>query len=383
MTPPRESGSPRAPVTATLGAALTLAGLAFGLVAALACGIGLLGLALGAVAWVELATVGGRLERAPGPARLEESEPFPLRLALRRTLVPPPGGELIDPLLDRSVPVGPRWRRRLSREIWLERPGRLHLPPARLIVRDPLGLWRRELASARSEELVVLPRVDPVRWAGPGAEPRGKSAGSGSASDATSRRGGLAQLEVDGLRPYQEGSPASRIHWPAVARTGQMIERRLIAGGEPRPLVVFDPRGGPGTNGGHKHRIDRERAMRAAASLCVELARSGGCELLVPGERRPLEIDPALRAWPEAHVRIAVSDPHAGPMMPAGMGSGPVLWVTAGRSLPPSLRRLRPGSFLITPSGSRRAAAFRVAGCFAYPATAPDVRATPITPRAA
>jgi uncharacterized protein (DUF58 family) len=371
-----EAGSPRAPATAALGAALTLVGLAFGLVSALACGIGLLGLALGAVAWVELATFGGRLERAPGPGRLEESEPFPLRLALRRTLVPPPGGELIDPLLDRSVPVGPRWRRRLSREIWLERPGRLRLAPSRLIVRDPLGLWRRELASARSEELVVLPRVDPVRWGGPGAEARGQSAGSGSASDATSRRGGLAQLEVDGLRPYREGSPASRIHWPAVARTGQMIERRLIAGGEPRPLVVFDPRGG--TSQAH-----RERAMRAAASLCVELARSGGCELLVPGERRPLEIDPALRAWPEAHVRIAVSDPHAGPMMPAGMGSGPILWVTAGRSLPPSLRRLRPGSFLITPSGSRRAAAFRVSGCFAYPAAAPGVRATPLSRTAA
>src|SRR4051794_36637889 len=164
MTSAGESGSPRAPVTAALGAALTLAGIAFGLLAALACGIGLLGLALGAVAWVELATFGGRLERAPGPGRLEESEPFPLRLALRRTLVPPPGGELIDPLLDRSVPVGPRWRRRFSREVWLERPGRLRLAPSRLIVRDPLGLWRRELASARHEELVVLPRVDPVRW---------------------------------------------------------------------------------------------------------------------------------------------------------------------------------------------------------------------------
>jgi uncharacterized protein (DUF58 family) len=372
----RESGSPRAPATVALGAALTLAGLAFGLVAALACGIGLLGLALGAVAWVQLATLGGRLERAPGPGRLEESEPFTLRLALRRTLLPPPGGELIDPLLDRSVPVGPRWPRRLSREIWLERPGRLRLAPSRLIVQDPLGLWRRELASARGEELVVLPRVDPVRWAGAGAEPRGRSAGSGSAGDATSGRGGLAQLEVDGLRPYRDGSPASRIHWPAVARTGQMIERRLVAGGEPRPLVVFDPRGG-------SEPAHRERAMRAAASLCVELARSGGCELLVPGERRPLEIDPALRAWPEAHVRIAVSDPHGGPMMPPGIASGPVLWVTAGRSLPPSLHRLRAGSFLITPSGSRRGAAFRVSGCFAYPATAPGVRATPLSRTAA
>ncbi len=363
MTATGESGSPRAPATAALGAALTLVGLGFGLAAALVCGIALLVLAVGAVVWVELATVGGRLERQPGPGRLEESEPYPLRLVLRRTLLPPPGGDLIDPLLDRSVPVGPRWARLLERDIWLERPGRRPLPPSRLVVRDPLGLWRRELDSGSTSELVVLPRIDPVRWSGPGAEPGSQAGGSGVAADATSRRGALAQFEVDGLRPYRDGSPASRIHWPAVARTGEMIERRLVAGGEPRPLIVFDPRGA-------RDPADRERAMRAAASLCVELARSGGCELLVPGERRPLPIDPALRAWPEAHVRIAVSDPDAGPMMQQGMRSAPVLWVTAGRSLPGSLRRLRPGSFLITPSGSRGAAAFRVSGCFAYPASA-------------
>ena len=369
MTGTRESGTPRAPATAALGAALTLTGLAFGLTAALVCGIALLVLAIGAVAWVELATVGGRLERERGPGRLEESEPCPLRIVLRRTLLPPPGGELIDPLLDRSVPVGPRWRRTLTREVWLEHPGRLRLSPARLVVRDPLGLWQRELDSGEPGELVVLPRIDPVRWSGPGTEPNGQSAGSGSASDATSRRGALAQFEVDGLRPYRDGSPASRIHWPAVARTGEMLERRLVAGGEPRPLVVFDPRGGDDA--------ERERAMRAAASLCVELARSGGCELLVPGERRPIPIDSSLRAWPEAHVRIAVSDPRAGPMLPAGVSGAALLWVTAGSSLPRSLRRLRPGSFLITPRGSRRAAAFRVSGCFAYPARAPGERAAP------
>src|SRR4051794_346177 len=354
------AASPRAPVTLALGAAFVLAGLGFGLTAALVCGIALIGLAFGAVAWVELATVGGRLERVAGPGRLEESEPYPLRIRLRRTLVPPPGGELTDPLLERSVPVGPRWARSLDRAVWLTTPGRVRLDPASLVVRDPLGLWQRRLESERSLDLVVLPRIDRVRWEGPGTEPRGQSPGSGHASDAVSRRGGLAQFEVDGLRPYRDGSPASRIHWPAVARTGEMIERQLIAGGEPRPLIVFDPRGG-------RDPTHRERAMRAAASLCVELGRSGGCDLLLPGERRPLTIDPALRAWPEAHVRIAVSDPSAGPpLLPALRGSA-VLWVTAGRGLPSSLRRLRAGSFLIRPTGSRRVAAFRVSGCYGYP----------------
>jgi uncharacterized protein (DUF58 family) len=353
----------RAPTTAKLGVAFVLAGLGFGLTAALVCGIALLGLTIGAVGWVELATRGGRLERLPGPGRLEESQPFPLRIQLRRTLLPPPGGELSDPLLERSVPIGPRWSRGLDRAVWLPGPGRVRLEPASLVVRDPLGLWESRLDSGESLDVVVLPRIDPVRWVGPGARPRGLSAGSGHASEATSRRGGLAQFEVDGLRPYREGSPASRIHWPAVARTGEMIERRLIAGGEPRPLVVFDPRGAADP-------AHRERAMRAAASLCVELARSGGCDLLLAGERRALTIDPALRAWPEAHVRIAVSDPDAGPTLLTAMRGSTVLWVTAGRGLPSALRGLRAGSFVITPTGSRRAAVFRVSGCFGFPINA-------------
>ena len=368
MSGPRESGSPRAPATAKLGAVFLFAGLGFDLVAALVCGVALLTLAGGAVAWVGLSTRRGRLELLPGPARIQETDPYPLRLRLRGTLLPPIGGELTHPLLDRSIPVGPRWSRRLDRHVWLKGPGRRPVGTARLIVRDPLGLWERQLESERIEELVVLPRIDPVRWAGEGPWARGRSAGSGSASDASAPRGGLAQFEVDGLRPYRDGSPASRIHWPAVARTGQMIERRLVAGGEPRPLVVFDPRG-------ERDPSQRERAMRATASLCVALARSGGCDLLLPGGRRALTIDPALRSWPEAHVRLAVSDAGASPAVVPRMAGGAVLWVTAGRTPPSSVRRLQPGSFLVTPIGSRRTAAFRVSGCFGYPAATERLRA--------
>jgi uncharacterized protein (DUF58 family) len=367
MSGERESGSPRAPATAALGAALTATGLGFGLTAALVCGLGLLGLAAGAVLWVELSVRRGRLERERGPGRIDERDPYPLRLRLRGTLLPPPGGELTDPLLDRPVHVGPRWRRQLARDVWLEGPGRRRLGAARLIVRDPLGLWRRELRTDRGADLVVLPRVEPVRWGDGGTEAGGRSQGSGSASDANARRGGLAQFEVDGLRPYRDGSPASRIHWPAVARTGEMVERRLIAGGDPRPMVVFDP-------GGSTDRVARERAMRAAASLCVALARAGGCDLLLPGERRPLTIDSALRSWPEAHTRIALTDHRSRMGSTAGLRGAVVLWVTSGRALPPSIRRLHLGSMLVTPHGSRSSAAFRVAGCFAYPAVASERR---------
>src|SRR3954471_10598394 len=118
-----DAAAPRAPATAVLGVIFILVGLGFGLTAALVCGIALLGLAIVAVGWVELASVGGRLEREHGPGRLEENEPYPVRIRLRRTLLPPPGGELTDPLLDHGVPVGPRWSSRLDRSVWLPSPG--------------------------------------------------------------------------------------------------------------------------------------------------------------------------------------------------------------------------------------------------------------------
>ena len=50
----------------------------------------------------------------------------------------------------------------------------------------------------------------------------------------------MAAVDVDGLRPYRPGTPASRIHWPAVARGAGLIERRLQADGDSRPMIVLD-----------------------------------------------------------------------------------------------------------------------------------------------
>ncbi len=105
-------------------------------------------------------------------------------------------------------------------------------------------------------------------------------------------------FEIDGLRPYRNGSPASRIHWATVARTGEMVEHRLVAGADSSPLVVLDR-----CNPADQDSLDS--AVRAAASICVHLAPAGGCTLLVSGERRRLEVDSQLRAWPQVHAHLA------------------------------------------------------------------------------
>src|SRR5205807_7539470 len=104
----------------------------------------------------------------------------------------------------------------------------------------------------------------------------------------------LAAVDIDGLRPYRHGTSASRIHWPAFARGAGLLERRLRADSDMRPLVVLDARG----SGPPEH---LDAAVRAAASLTLELARRRGCRVLLPGERRGIVVEPDLVAWRRVH----------------------------------------------------------------------------------
>ena len=109
-----------------------------------------------------------------------------------------------------------------------------------------------------------------------------------------------------------------------------------------------------------------DQAMRAAASLCVHLARSGGCALLLPGDRQPARIDPTLSGFPEAHARLALLEPRAGaPPVGCLSGSGAVLWVTAAAGAPSALAQFRaPLRFLVSPHPAPRLPVhFTVAGC--------------------
>jgi uncharacterized protein (DUF58 family) len=132
------------------------------------------------------------------------------------------------------------------------------------------------------------------------------------------------------LRPYRPGTPASRIHWSALARGAGLIERRLQADGDARPLVVLDVRTPADAGRGGVELVDA--AVRAAASLVLELARRGGCSLLLPGDRRPLDIEPDLGAWTGAHVRLALIEQapeREAPALAAGARRGRLFYVVA------------------------------------------------------
>ena len=133
----------RPALTALLGVALCLAGGTFDTASLYVPGVGLIVLAVGATAWVWLAARGATVVRVPGPHTVVEEEPYPLRVEVRSGVLPPPGGELLEPLMGWPVPVGGRWSRRLRINVRFSRRGRRILEPDLLVIHDPLRLYSR------------------------------------------------------------------------------------------------------------------------------------------------------------------------------------------------------------------------------------------------
>ena len=316
----------RAAAVAVVGVLLGLVALVFdaSLLFVPAVGLFLLGVVTPARIW--LMTWGARAERRLTAERVIEDEPLEATIVVRRgrLVLGPASFEVTDPstgnefeLTDELAPL--RGERRASVRVVtrFQHRGLHRLAPPSLIVRDPLDLARARTAGAgESQSLLVLPRTEPVRWLAPGRGRRLQLPDGRAGAEA------MAAVDLDGLRPYRQGTPASRIHWPAVARGAGLIERRLQADGDARPLVVLDARTAS------TPAVDAEpldAAVRAAASLVLELARGGGCGLLLPGEQRATAIDRELITWPAAYARLAL-------VLGGHRGAAPALAATSGRT---------------------------------------------------
>ena len=298
----------RAVTVVAAGLALLLISLLFDAAPLFVPAVGLVLIGLAAPTWVWCSARGAHAVRHLQAERVIEDQLLSTTIEIRRSALGLPGAEVVDPFTGSRLRLGGhrspyRGRRVAYVRVMARFPrrGLQTLAPPSLISRDPLELARVERVSdAPSQQLLVLPRTEPVRWL---------STGGGrhfELPDGHSHAEAFAAVDVDGLRPYRVGTPASRIHWPAVARGAGLIERRLRADGDTRPLVVLDPRGA-----GAPELVDS--AVRAAASITLELARAGGCGLLLGGEQRVTPIDRELTTWPAAYARLALVEggPHA------------------------------------------------------------------------
>ncbi len=310
-------------------------------------------LGLGAAAWIGAGAWGAQIQRELGARSVLEEQPLEVRIRATAGRIPLPPGWIDEPLLPEPVRFrAGRPAARVRVEVTFGRRGRRRLAPPALVLRDPFGLAQRVVTGHGTDEILVLPRVLPVR----------ATAGGGDATPAHARAAliAAAETELDGLREHRPGSPASRIHWPALARGHGLMERKLISEADSRPLVVLDPRAPASQDA-------LDGAVRAAASLTVHFARRSGCSLLLPGDRRAHVIEKDLLAWPAAHVRLALLDESTGPSLVAAQNRRGLVVLVAARPIdrpPRGLGRTPGGCILVIPGAlPNRRPVLEVAGC--------------------
>jgi uncharacterized protein (DUF58 family) len=316
-------------------------------------------LGAGAWVWIRAGAWGAGIHRELSARSVLEEQPLSLRIDVTAGKLPLPPGWIDEPLLPEPVRFRPgRRRARVRVEVTFGRRGRRRLPPPALVLRDPFGLAQRVVAGDESAELLVLPRLFPVR----------ATAGGGEAMAAHARAAlvAAAETEIDGLRPHRDGAPASRIHWQSFARGAGLMERKLISEADSRPLIVLDPRAPTSSEA-------LDSAVRAASSLTVHFARRQGCALLLPGDRRATVVEPDLLGWPQAHVRLALVDERTGPSLVAAQNRRGLVVFVAARPIdrpPRGLGRTPGGCLLVVPDElPNRRAVLEVAGCHGYVAT--------------
>lgn len=363
------SGVSRAVGVTVAGVALTLVAFTFDASPLFVPAVAFVLLGLASTAWVYGAGRGAQVKRRLRADRVHEDQPLEATLHVSWKALGLPGAQVADPMAVEPVAVAaPLSLIKGGREARFRvvarfpRRGLRRLEGPTLVVCDPLELARVSVPGTPAiQEVLVLPRIERVRYTDAGRALR-SSANVGAQSSEP-----FAAHDVDGLRPYRPGTPASRIHWAALARGAGLLERRLLPDGDTRPLVVLDARG----DGPPEH---LDAAVRAAGSLALEFARRGGCGLLLPGERRPIKLTPDLTGWPAAHARLALVAPGVRPpTIPPGAHLGPLLYVAAVslERLPAGmLGRDRANHVLVLPHelshhiDSRPS--FEVAGCYGF-----------------
>jgi uncharacterized protein (DUF58 family) len=143
--------------------------------------------------------------------------------------------------------------------------GRHRLGPLVLTVADPFGLTGRTTQLQSVSDLVVLPRVVPL-----GREAAGSH---GTGTEGTIPHMVALHGEDDvSVRDYRDGDDLRRVHWPATARTGNLMVRQEDRPSMRRAVVLLDSREsahGPSTS------PSLEWAVTMAASVVAHCAAHG------------------------------------------------------------------------------------------------------------
>lgn len=140
------------------------------------------------------------------------------------------------------------------------------LGPVGARVKDVFGLTLRTAEVGESSELLVVPRVISLEGTPSGSVGLG-SDGAGAAVVA------LHGEDDQGIREYRNGDDLRRIHWPASARTGELMVRQEDRPLRRQALVLLDTRASRHSGTGRSSTL--EWAVTMTASVAAHLASLG------------------------------------------------------------------------------------------------------------
>jgi uncharacterized protein (DUF58 family) len=205
------------------------------------------------------------------------------------------------------------------------RRGVLTLSGVTVWCQDPFGLAARRVAVAPPAHVIVYPAPtesggdQPRRGARPGRHPE---------SGATLPTNALSGDELSGLRPYAPGDRLTRLHWPSLARAGELLVREFVEPDSGSLSLLVDLRPSAHTAETFERTIASAAGMGTQAlarGVTVELCTSAGDRLTIPvgtAGRQTL-----LRA-------LALLGPTAAPSAAArrwgGSSGAGAVWATTG-----------------------------------------------------
>ncbi len=161
--------------------------------------------------------------------------------------------------------IPPRAKQRVSYSVVAQSRGHYTLGPLSVDVSDPFALTRMRIEFDDRDELIVTPEVEPLES---GANsPFGASSGL-----SLSRRLFRTGEDFYTMRQYHQGDDLRRIHWPSVARSGELMIRQDESSQRARAIVFLDARE---SATGRTRSPQFEKAVSVAASIGVLLARYG------------------------------------------------------------------------------------------------------------
>jgi uncharacterized protein (DUF58 family) len=229
-----------------------------------------------------------------------------------------------DALEQRIVPaVGPGASWSMDVPVPTSTRGLLALEPVRVWVSDPFGLAARLVGGGTRVHVAVCPVPAEVRV--PAYAPSEVGQRNAAPIEGPARAWRPAGDELADLRDYQPGDRVARLHWPVLARTGELVVRDFVEPLGARVPIVVDLHAEPDDAAGD----GPERSIRAAATIGLDILASG-CDVEVrtsTGDRAvvPASSDSAarlLRVLALLPIEVSDADSPPGPGEVAGGSAG-------------------------------------------------------------